>query len=261
LFPIEPTPRHGIWFPTAVRKNHPIRPVEQAIGYSQSQQETGGIIVIVGVRVQSFACNCRNRIHRDSQRFKRWEMNNNLRAAEAIALEGQRKVAAQSAIAVYSGAQPEQQYALYPTENCGKRQLFSLLDSPDPCDPIQAHSALRGADTKASVLIVASGSENSRGMLVRTLGNMQGRYTKENVAAMQHHSINSFAADQHQYPNQYTPISCRIVERHSDQLAATEERKHTIVALLIRCQAASSAAMHRSLVSLKLIVANNMPAK
>jgi hypothetical protein len=51
----------------------------------------------------------------------------------------------------------------------------------------------------ASVLVVASGSEDSRGMLVRRLGNMQERYTKENVAAMQNHSINSFAADQQQY--------------------------------------------------------------
>jgi hypothetical protein len=103
----------------------PIRPVEQAIGYSQSQQETGDITVVVGVSVQSFAGNCSNRIHRDSQRFKRWEMNNNqapLRAAEVIALECQRKVAVQSAIAVYSGAQPEQQYALYPTEK--------LLEAP-----------------------------------------------------------------------------------------------------------------------------------
>jgi hypothetical protein len=43
-------------------------PVDQAVGYSHVQQQTGGITAIVGVRVQSFACNCSNRIHRDSQR-------------------------------------------------------------------------------------------------------------------------------------------------------------------------------------------------
>jgi hypothetical protein len=154
-------------------------------------------------------------------------------AAEVIALGGQLKVAAQSAEAVYSGAQPVQQNEQYPTENRWKRQLFSLQDSPEPFDPLQDQSALRGADTKASVLIVASGSEESRGMLVRTVGKMHGRYTNEDVAAMQNHSNNSFAATQHQQLHFFTgelqkahATMLTIAERHGDQLAATEERNH-----------------------------------